>query len=77
MAYYIQESSSPQSDKIYTFSPEKDITPYEIALALPILVAAGKMAQDVYHCAAKITLPVYLNGTVEALPGEVRRHFKA
>lgn len=77
MTYSVEDISSPQPQTQYTFEPQEDITPYEIALVLPVLIAIGSQRdRDIYQIARKLRVPAFLNPMVEELPEKVRRHFK-
>lgn len=77
MTYSVEDIISPQPQSGYTFEPQEDITPYEIALVLPVLIAIGSQRdRDIYQIARKLRVPEFLSPMVEELPEKVRRHFK-
>ena len=58
----------------YRFEPQEDITAYELARAVPLLAASWERSywNEILDSGP---LKSYLNGSVEALPDDVRRHF--
>jgi hypothetical protein len=55
------------------FKPQEDITAYEIAQLLPVLVAAWKSAPDVYEVKRGVIPPSAID--IEGLSEPLRRHF--
>ncbi len=67
---------SQPEQQLYIFEPQNDITAYEIAQLLPVIIAAAGKKPDIYQVAQNREIPIDLNGIVEKLPQELHRHFK-
>lgn len=60
--------------KRYKFEPQEDITTYELAQIVPILLASSRDAKDMYQLLNK-EISEHLTDRVESLPERLRRHF--
>lgn len=67
-------SNSQPEPQVYIFEPQEDITAYEIAQLLPVLVAAWKNAPDVYAI-KRGEMPSPSAIDIERLSESLRRHF--
>jgi len=61
--------------KSYRFEPQEDITAYEVAQLLPILLASCRDAKNMYQLINKEVSDL-LTDNVESLPEHLRRHFR-
>jgi hypothetical protein len=71
---FSRTSYSQPEPQLYIFEPQEDITAYEIAQLLPVLVAAWKNAPDVYAIKRGV-IPSPSAIDIEGLSEPLRRHF--
>jgi len=71
---FTRTTESFRSEQTYTFQPKDDITAYEIAQLLPVLIAAWRDAPDGYAISRK-EIPSSWAANVESLSESLQRHF--
>lgn len=59
---------------MYQYSPQEDITPYELALIVPVLAGIAGQGEGGQVLAGGFLRDV--NGHIEHLPAEAKRHFR-
>jgi hypothetical protein len=65
-----------QPNAHYTFVPKEDITAYQLAQLLPVLIASGKKEASIYDLIRGIKICVEGNPTIDKLEPDLRKHFK-
>lgn len=74
MSYQVTEYNQ-QPNKVFVYQPEEDITTYELAVILPILIEAWQTPGAVYELQNR-RIPHALNPKIEGLEERFQRHFK-
>jgi len=76
MSFVNQQSQTESKKYFYKYEPQPEITAYEVAQLIPLLLEAARDATlTVYNVKNRI-LPAQMNTQIESLDPSLQQHFK-